>query len=262
MSKPITLWRPQRAVASDDACTTIVKYACGQTAPAPYDLARDSAPRRPACYIPSLQSLCVNILAQYPNQLHGLESTRLLYKPPETKGDYDLLRELIPAYGSDPPTPEHEIMKTVDPRLWATLVQIYTGLPAVFRTYELPLGDAHLPLLQEVPCTPNFALVTVLNLRACKEVDDDTIVHLGQLHSLVALDVGATVLTQWGLKKLAKTLLRRGEDDADSRPLAGPWSLRILRMRDCMNVDNTVLETLLKFPLLSVIGESRTPLHI
>ena len=205
------------------------------------------------CYVPSLQSLCVKILAQYPNQIHALESARLQYEPPENDGAHDLLRELIPAYRYDPETQDTDLLEMVDPRLWATLVQIYDSLPETFRTYQLPLSDTHLPLLQDVPCTPHFALITTLSIRGRSELDDSNIAELGQLHGLTALDVGATTLTPWGVKTLAKTLVKR---TSGTRALSGPWPLRLLSLRDCMKINDEVLTSLAQFPLLSVIGES------
>jgi hypothetical protein len=256
MSKPIILWCPQRSVSSDDSCTTIVKYSCstGKTAPAPYESDQTLAHSDSICYIPSLQSLCLKVLTEFPSQLHALESTRLLYKPPEHDGDYDLLRELISAYGTDPPIPDQDILKTVDPRLWATLVQVYTGLPETFRTYEIPLADVHLPLLQEISSTAYFTLITVLELSGRRELHDDTVFNLGQLHSLAALDVSATTLSSWGVKTLAKTILNKPLSSSSNQALSGPWSLRMLSLRNCRQVDDNALPSLLQFPLLSVIG--------
>ena len=257
MSKPIKLWQPRRSLSSDDAGTTILKYSCSTSKPipAPYESVNASGGNQSLSFIPSLQSLCVKILAQYPNQLHTLDSTRLIYKAPEFEGDRDLLRELIPAYSADPPVPEKDILKTVDPRLWATLVQVYSGLPETYRTYTIPLADTHLPLLQEIPSTAYFSLLTILELQGCSELDDSTVLNLGQLHSLAVLDASSTALTSWGVKTLAKTLIKKPPSTSSTQPLTGPWGLRILSLRNCMKVTDDVSSILHQFPLLSVIGK-------
>ena len=254
MSKPITLFRPRRSVTSDDGGTTIVKYSLPPPIPAPYEAGQpDDKQQDSLAYVPSLQSICLKKLSEYPNQLHVLEATRIQYKPPEDDGDHDLLREVIPTYYQEnPEEPSSKFLETVDPRLWATLIQIYADLPDSFRTYRLPLSDVHLPLLQEIPNTPHFALITVLELRGCPELDDTTITELGRLHGLTALDVGATALTSYGIKALTKTLVK---NPTHSKVFSGPWGLRILSVRNCMKINDEVLASLAQFPLLSAVGE-------
>ncbi|GJE95138.1 hypothetical protein PsYK624_113190 [Phanerochaete sordida] len=260
MSRPITLWHPIRSVTTDDSCTTVVKYSYKNTlaTPAPYEAPHTAYTNNPAVYVPSLQSLCINILSEYPDQLHIFGSTRLLYHSPQTEGEYDLLREVIPAYRSDPPLSESELLRSVNPRLWATLIQLYGGLPDFLRTYKLPLADPQLPLLQTIPSTHDFALITVVELPGCRELTDDTVVQLGQLHALTALDVSATSLTSWGVKTLAKTLMKRTEPSSSATALSGPWGLRILFLHDCIHVDKEVLPCLQQFPLLSAIDLTGT----
>lgn len=257
MSKPITLWQPNRIVASDEACTTILKYSCSaprQTTP-PYETAQSSHAQ--STYLPSLKSMCIGTLMQYPNQLHVLGSTRLIYEPPAEAGDYDLLQELIPAYTDGCELSDAQLLRLVDPRLWATLVQIYRDLPNMFRVYNVPLADRHVPLLQEIPSTPNFCLVTVLDLCGCREVADETVLPLRELHNLTALNLSATAVGSWGIRKLAKSLVKRNADDtdADTRPLAGPWGLRVLHLNGCSKVGDDVYAILAQFPLLSAVGE-------
>ncbi|EKM55439.1 uncharacterized protein PHACADRAFT_208957 [Phanerochaete carnosa HHB-10118-sp] len=259
MSQRITLWQPRRSVTSDESCTTVVKYSYKNIAVrAPYETSQAASANGPLAYIPSLQSLCIRILSEYPDQLHVLGPIRLPYHPPTAEGDRDLLRELISAYQSDPPTSEHEILGTVDPRLWATLVQLYGGLPEHFRTYKIPLADPYLPLLQIIPSNPHFALVTVVELPACCELNDDTIVQLGQLHALTALDASATSLTSWGVRTLAKTLVKRVDSSLHSAALSGPWALRMLSFRHCIHIDKDVIPSLQLFPLLSVVDLTGT----
>lgn len=257
MSKPITLWQPNRVVTSDEACTTILKYSCSaprQTAP-PYEIAQTL--QAPAAYLPSLKSMCISTLMQYPNQLHVLGSTRLIYEPPEEAGDYDLLQELIPAYTDDCELSDAQLLRLVDPRLWATLIQIYRDLPDMFHVYNVPLSDPHVPLLQEIPSTSNFCLVTVLDLCGCGEITDETVLPLRELHNLTALNLSATAVGSWGIRKLAKSLVKRNADDADAdtRPLAGPWGLRVLHLNRCSKVRDDVYASLAQFPLLCVVGE-------
>jgi hypothetical protein len=188
------------------------------------------------CRIPSLSVICLLILAEYPDQIHL--PVRLNYRIEVT--------------------PPSSFPRHLDPRLWTTLVQVYNGLPDCFRSYNIPISDTHLPLLQRVHSTPQFSLITVLDLPACPDLTDDTIYALKLLHSLVAFDASATTLSSYAVKVLARTLVYT-EYDTTRR---GPWSLRILRLRNCKNIDNTVYSHLSLFPLLSVVGASLSLQHI
>ncbi|KAG6866905.1 hypothetical protein C0991_003820 [Blastosporella zonata] len=188
-------------------------------------------PRPPASIasnrVPSLASLCLRILARYPDQL-----------------PIDARRHLHPALDDvlDP-------TQRTNPTYWAVLVQLYDSLPADLSTLVLPLADADIPLLQRIQQTPLFSLLTVLDLPACPHLTDTSVVLLSPLHSLVALDASATSLSSYAIKVLAGTLLW-----ADDGPLRrGPWPLRILRLRFCGNIDDAVYPHLDKFPLLTVI---------
>ena len=212
--------------------------------------------RSPRYYVPSLQSLCLKTLAEYPNQLYRLDAgldLRHRYIPASGKGEHDLLRELIPTY--DHLASKKDSLKRVDPRLWATLIQTCKGLPETFRSYELPLEDLHLPLLQDIPSTSQFTMVTTLALSKCDELHDDSVAELGRLHGLVALDISHTIVSSWGVKRLTKTLLKQPPSEFSSLQMSGPWGLRILSLRECMNVDNEAIPSLVQFPLLSVVGE-------
>ncbi|EAU88547.2 hypothetical protein CC1G_04253 [Coprinopsis cinerea okayama7 len=173
----------------------------------------------PPLAVPSLVWFAINGLYEHPDQLHNLLHFRLNFRREQI--DIDL--------------------NNLDPRLWATLVQLYDNLPHKLSTYELPLNDIHLPLLQEIPSTPLFSLLTVLNLASCKSLDDRTISELKSLHSLVALDASDTVLTPTGIQSLANTLLLReiGDEDAQ-RQHRGPWPLRILNLRNCKKITSDV----------------------
>lgn len=259
MNESISLWNPRAAVSSDGAGTTIVKYSYPSrvNVQAPYD--REETDGR-ILYVPSLQALCVKKLVDFPEQVHHLRPARLLYEPPKTPGAHDLLRELIPSFSyphGEIDDPESStFLRVVDPRLWAVLVQVYTGLPESFRTYSLPLADRHLPLLQQIPPTQDFSLVTIIELHACSNLNDETIIRLRSLHSLGALVISNTKVTSWGIKSLAKTIVDNADShiSSDVKHPGGPWRLRILSLRDCKKVDDTVFEGLCKFPLLSIIG--------
>ncbi|KAG6877713.1 hypothetical protein C0993_004808 [Termitomyces sp. T159_Od127] len=142
------------------------------------------------------------------------------------------------------------LLHALSPPLWAALVQVYDGLPADLHYLTVSLADPHLSLLQEIPHTPRFSLLTLLDLPACPHLNDTSVVHLRRLHSLVALDASATSLSSYAIKVLAGTLL--WVDDGPQR--RGPWSLRILRLRFCDKIDDSVYSHLAKFPLLTVIG--------
>ncbi|THH01418.1 hypothetical protein EW026_g1262 [Hermanssonia centrifuga] len=254
MSKNITLWVPRRTTSADE---TILKYSFPHPyVPGPYE--RSDTHDGPLSYVPSLQSMCIHRLLEFPDQVHGLGPTRILYEPPATAEGYDILKELIPTSSREFEGDNNYLLDVVDPRLWAVLVQIFTQLPESFRTYVIPLSDIHIPLLQEIPSTPYFALITVLKLSGCEELNDETIVQLRYLHGLGALDLSMTTVSSWGIKILAKTLSKNPDLDR----LDGPWKLRILSLRNCMNVKDSAVGSLVNFPLLSVVGQfARNAVH-
>ncbi|PPR06668.1 hypothetical protein CVT26_001210 [Gymnopilus dilepis] len=201
-----------------------------QSHPPPYVPGPYAAPR-PLFRVPSLVSLCVRALAPFADQAHRLP-VRL-----HPRFLHDLL-------------PEHPSL--LDPRLWAVVVQVFDPLPPAVAAYSLPLADVHLPLLQAIPSTPSFSLVTLLTLSSCSHLTDDTIVHLKFLHALTALDASNNALSAYALQSLAATL--QLNDSQDALSYRGPWPIRILNLRNCRQITNDVLPFLLKFPLLSVIG--------
>jgi hypothetical protein len=217
---------------SDDAGITIHKNVLH---PLPA-IGRYALPCLPSSRVPSLQWLCLQRLAEFPDEVHHL-GVRL-----RVANDTLLATEIGDAV-HDP--------GSIDPRLWATLVQVYDNLPRHVASFAVPLADTYVPLLQRIPATARFALLTVLDVPACRHVTDDTVAELRQLHSLAALDVSATTLSTYAITVLARTL--QSTDDGQRR---GPWGLRILRLRYCTAVDNTVYVPLARFPLLSVIGAS------
>ncbi|KAJ7632609.1 hypothetical protein FB45DRAFT_831842 [Roridomyces roridus] len=195
-------------------------------------------------YLPSLPWFCITKLARFPDQVQAIGASRITYTPPELEGGYDILRALIPSLSS----PDFS-WSTVDPRLWATIIQIYDNLPPIFRCYPIPLDDEYLPVLQEIEPTPQFCLITILELPGCPDLSDANIVKLKHLHSLCALDASWTSISSHALKILAGTL--SWSEDGGAR--RGPWGLRILRLRDCPQINDKVHPHVSKFPLLSVL---------
>ena len=174
---------------------------------------------------PSLSSICLQIIS---HQVLPLLPFRLNYRS-----------EITPPF-------------SLNPLLWITLVQIYDYLPDCVRSFNIPLHHSHLPLLQRVPSTSIFSLITILDLPACPELTDHSISALNILHSLVAFDASATTLSSYAISVLARTLVYTQYDTTRR----GPWSLRILRLANCNNIDNTVYSHISLFPLLSVVGPS------
>jgi len=195
--------------------------------PAPYAL-----PEPPRDRMPSLSWICLHLQAKYYWNQIDLQGVRLHYDATSS----DILQQ------SRQPRP-------MDPRFWVTVVQIYDNLPASMRTHSLPLLDSHVPLLQRIPSNPRFSLITLLDLPQCPQIEDKNVHSLARLHNLVALDISGTTVSSSGIKILADTL--QWVDDGPER--RGPWPIRILRLRKCFRVNNTVYPHLLKFPLLSVL---------
>ncbi|KAI8998671.1 hypothetical protein BD414DRAFT_533505 [Trametes punicea] len=252
--KPIILWKPQATLASDDACTTILQY---KLPPAPSTILPPyQSPHGPEVrlrYVPPLSYFCVKAIAEYPDELHALGAARLRYQAPWSRDQFDILSALIPTYRPFSGNEGSFDLRLVDPRLWAVLVQIYEDLPDVFRQYTLPLSDAHLPLLQTIPSTKHFSLITILSLRECRMLTDDNVVELRHLPTLAAFDASVTALGTWGVQRLAKSLAWSEADEMHPVERRGPWGLRIMYLRDCINIDDKVLYWLTRFPLLSVV---------
>ena len=193
-------------------------------------------------YVPSLQYFCLKSL--YPNvDLIEMSGTSLF--PFHSDTHMAWLKGLIPFFTSDMCD---EDLKYVDPRLWGTLIQLYFMLPSCFRTYTLPLSDIHLSQLQAIRSTPEFTLITVLDLSSRSELTDNTIGELKPLTNLCVLDLSLTGVGSWGVKKLSMCLVRSN----DGR--IGPWGLRVWSLRGCIKVDDTVKDALARFPLLCAVG--------
>ncbi|KAA1471183.1 hypothetical protein DENSPDRAFT_880271 [Dentipellis sp. KUC8613] len=259
---PIILWRTRQENTTDDAGVTILKSTLPPPAlfdPGPYELSRrvergQADLNTSLRYVPSLAYFCLKTLLPYPEDIHHFGPPRLRYEPPSLPFTYDILRALIPSYCPWPDHCEEEGLRLseVDPRLWASIVQVFTELPDEFRVYSLALSDKHLPLLELIPQRTDFSLLTVLELPGCPDLTDDTIFELKALHGLSAFDATATQLTAQGLLRLSRTMTwAEGETNASKR--RGPWQLRILRLRNCRLIGNRVFDALATFPLLSVI---------
>ncbi|TFK76455.1 hypothetical protein BDN72DRAFT_891505 [Pluteus cervinus] len=201
-------------------------------------------------YVPSLSFFCILVLARFPLDIHHIGPIRLNYRPPSNPHAFDLLRALCP--------PDSK----VDPRLWATLVQIYDKLPPELSSYALPLGDEYLPLLQCIQCTTQFSLVTILELPGCNLLTDDSIAEFKSLHTLAALDITGTQISPAAIKTLSETLLWADPQPDGTQQRRGPWSLRVLCLKDCSQLNNAVLPHLLAFPALSVVDLRGTKCRI
>jgi hypothetical protein len=187
----------------------------------------------------SLVALCVHLLAPYVDQVYALP-VRLRLR------NRLLIDQLVPDH------------LHLDPRLWATIVQIFDApLPPAFASHTLPLLHTHQPILQAIPSTSNFSLITILFLPGCVHLTDATIHHLKTLHTLSAFDASNTSLSNYAIQTLAATLFLNEEDgDPSGRKHRGPWPLRIFALRNCKQITNRVFGDLDKFPLLSVLGLS------
>lgn len=195
-----------------------------------------------AAMIPSLVSCCLQLLVPFADEIELPVALRL--RPHDT-----LLDDLVP----DP--------AELDPKLWAVLIQVYETLPPYFRTLTLPLTNSHVSLLQGLAPSPNFSLITLLTLSACPDLTDESILLFKGLHTLVGLDASCTCLTSHAIYTLGAILQHDYGNDA-VRHHRGPWELRILSLRNCKQINDDVYPYLNKFPLLAVVGQSKSSLTI
>ena len=201
----------------------------------------DASTRKVAA-VPPLAYFCIRILIDYPDQVHSLGSHRIRCQP-------QVLNALSPPTFSDINTPARCLCK-LDPRLWSVIAQVYSDLPKGLRNYNIPLGDRHLPLLQTIPSTPSFSIITVLNL--ARYVSDETSHALKSLHGLCALDISQTSISHLGIRHFAPTIT---SDPSDIR--YGTRGLRILRLSNCPKITNKVISAVSNFQLLAVLGPYR-----
>ena len=200
-------------------------------------------------YVPPLQYFCLKSLYSRVDSIEMGDISRFSFYP---DAHIPWLKALVPFFTSHMSGGD---LKYVDPRLWGTLIQLYSMLPPCFQTYTLPLSDIHLSQLQAIQSTPDFTLITVLDLSSCRDLTDETIGELKPLTNLCVLDLSLTRVGSWGVRKLSMCLVQ----NRDGR--IGPWRLRIWSLRGCKNIDDTVKDTLARFPLLSAVGVSPSVSH-
>ncbi|KIJ69411.1 hypothetical protein HYDPIDRAFT_36476 [Hydnomerulius pinastri MD-312] len=248
--KPIVLWN-QRKHTSQDTDEGGVAITKSVLAPPVRATQYDAYEPTFTGTVPPLAYFCIRTLSAFPEQLHTLGHLRFTYRD-------DVARALLPSRSQCESTPQGTEnadfdITALDPRLWSTLAQVMHPLPEQLHDLDLPLADIHLPLLQQIPSTPDFSLVTLLSLPNCREICDDTIVELRRLNGLVALDLRGTSVSPYGLTVLARGLSWTQDEDSGFKRRTGIWGLRILRLHSCTSIDNKVLPILHKFPLLSAI---------
>ena len=196
-------------------------------------------PTRKVAGVPPLAYFCIRVLIDYPDQVHSLGSHRIRCQP-------QVLHALSSSTFSNIDTPARCLCK-LDPRLWSVITQVYRDLPEGLQDYHIPLGDRHLPLLQAIPSTPSFALITVLNLAG--SVSDETTHALRSLHGLCALDISQTLISHLGIRHFAPAIT---SDPSDIR--YGTRGLRILRLYNCPMITNKVISAVSNFQLLAILG--------
>lgn len=189
--------------------------------------------------IPPLAYFCIRTLLNYADQVHCFGSHRIRCQP-------GVLRALSPPTFGDFNAGTRCLCK-LDPRLWSIIVQVYSDLPKGLQNYYIPLGDRFLPLLQDIPSTSSFALITVLNLGKC--VSDETSHALKSLHNLCALDISQASISHLGIRHFAPTITTNPSD-----PRYGTRGLRILRLCNCPKITDQVIEAVSTFPLLTILG--------
>lgn len=243
-SKPIVLVpiRPRQAVDSDSTFNSI-------PTPIPlglYESVHAAGASANKALVPPLAYFCLRALVGYADQVHSLGSHRIKCQP-------EVLRALSPPTFDDNCAATRCFCK-LDPRLWSIIVQVYSGLPEGLRSYYIPLGDRYLPLLQAIPSTPSFALITILNLTSC--VSDETSHALKSLHGLCALDISNTSISHLGIRHFAPA------PTTETPELHyGTRGLRILRLNNCRNITDQVIGAVSNFPLLALLGSYRSRSH-
>lgn len=235
-SKPIALVpvRARQAADSDFASSIPTPIPLGL-----YESVRGAGASAHEGLVPSLAYFCIRTLVGYTDQVYSLGSHRISCQP-------EVLRTLSPSTFDDDNKSTYCLCK-LDPRLWSIIIQVYSGLPEGLRNYYIPLGDKYLPLLQAIPSTPYFALITVLNLAG--SVSDETSHALKYLHGLCALDISNTSISHLGILHFTSTVTTE-----PSGPRYGTRGLRILRLTKCRNITDQVIGAVSNFPLLAILG--------
>jgi hypothetical protein len=250
--KPILLSAQSTYRTTDDAGTTVIKSVLPSVSACmgPYAIKPSIKAPRP-CRVPSLVAMSVKALVKYPEELYKLYDWRSGYVP-NAISSKDVIRVLTEHRGNW----DDIDWSMVDPRLWAVIVQVFNNLPHQFKTLHLPLSDPYLPLLQGIPSTPQFTLITILVLTQVNQtrlVNDNNITELRSLHSLCYLDISHNNISPHGLRRFAGTLHANGSTVPPRGE--GPWSLRVLKLVDCRQINNAAFEHMVKFPLLCLVGK-------
>lgn len=208
--------------------------------------------------VPSLVWFCLHCISEFPDQIRL--PRKLIYQPLSSPPprSFRFIDNFLRASSSNGPNDNQDNhwslgLRKLDPRLWATVVQIFDRIPPELRTYTLSLNDELLPLIQGLENTDSFSLITILELPGCDALTDDSVSELRCLHTLSAFDASSTRLSSRGIVTLTRTL-SVNDPGQPMRKLRGPWSLRILRLKHCAEIDNAVYLVLSLFPLLAVIG--------
>jgi len=207
--------------------------------------------------VPSLVWFCLRYISEFPDQLQLPNNNKLIYRPSSSPlpKSFRLIDGLFRAPSSSGTNDNYSSfdLKKLDPRLWAVVVQVFDRIPPQLRTYTLALNDELLPLIQGLRNTDSFSLITILELPGCDALTDHNVAELRCLHALSAFDASNTKLSSHGIVTLSRTLSINDPGDS-TRKLRGPWSLRILRLKHCSEIDNAVYHFFPSFPLLAVIG--------
>lgn len=209
--------------------------------------------------VPSLVWFCLQCISDFPDQVQlpcKLTYRPAIHRPPKNFRLVDrLLTSALTRRHENPDVDMDDKfnLSRLDPRLWVVTVQIFDHIPSELRTYTIPLNDELLPLLQCVPNTATFSLLTILELPGCLALTDNSITDVKGLHTLVAFDASRTAISARGILALARTLQANDSSEV-TRKLRGPWALRILRVKHCARIDDGIYSSLSLFPLLSVVG--------
>jgi hypothetical protein len=99
-------------------------------------------------------------------------------------------------------------------------------------------------------------MITVLDLRDCQQLTDESVLALKSLEQLCAFDASNTPLGTRGIKMLSRSLLF-----GEAGEKRGPWGLRILRLQRCP-VNSEVFEHVKSFPLLCALGSQHFAIFI
>ncbi|KZT31956.1 hypothetical protein SISSUDRAFT_632821 [Sistotremastrum suecicum HHB10207 ss-3] len=141
-----------------------------------------------------------------------------------------------------------EPMEGTSPLIWSILSQLYTPLPPQYRCFTLPLSDPYIPSFQSTSLSSS--IITSVSLTRCKDLTDDNIVVLTQLHAMLGLDISESGVSDKGIERLSigcKTL-------AESRGRQDGGGLRVLVLRGCDKVASDVSSSTDRWSRLCYLG--------